>query len=273
MKEYFYENRGLYYRKNEFTMEKLTMVFIHGLSGSSSAWSQYEKKFQDKYNILTFDLRGHGKSLKPKHYNDYKVRSFATDLNELTTYLGIRNFIVISHSFATLVVLEYMVTHGENIMAAIFLSPSFSVKKQLSAQILRPLMALSRILEIFPFSGKPAGHIDYSKYPGSGDWNIPRMIADVGNTDLRVYLYCSSQSSTFDREEFLENIKIPVLIIHGKNDTIFPVKNSVIMSKKIKNSELIILDNTDHILVLNNSIEVGTAIEKFVSKLSLKIQN
>lgn len=271
MKEYFFERLGIYYRKNEFLTNRLTLVFVHGLSGSSSAWFPYENKFKEKYNILTFDLRGHGKSLKPKHYDDYKIENFAEDLDKLVKYLGVKKFVLISHSFATLIALEYLFRRGENIVAAVFLSPSFSVKKQLSAQILRPFMALSRILQVFPFSGKAAGHIDYSKYPMSGDWNIPRMIADIGNTRIRVYLYCSSQSSTFDREDLLEKISIPVLLIHGKNDTIFPVRNSIVMAKKIKDSELIILNNADHIIILNNAEEIEEAVEKFINKIKLKI--
>ena len=67
MKEHFFEDR-IYYRTNEFKSDRLTLVFVHGVSGSSSAWLPYEKIFENKYNVLTYDIRGHGLSKKYPHY-------------------------------------------------------------------------------------------------------------------------------------------------------------------------------------------------------------
>ena len=64
MKEYYFDNDKIYYRTNEFKADRLILVFIHGVSGSSSSWWTYEKIFENKYNILTYDIRGHGKSKK-----------------------------------------------------------------------------------------------------------------------------------------------------------------------------------------------------------------
>ena len=52
---------------------------------------------------------------------------------------------------------------------------------------------------------------------------------------------------------------------HGKKDTIFPVQNAISMAEKIKNSRLILLENADHILVLNNFEDVHEAIEHFLN--------
>ena len=140
------------------------------------------------------------------------------------------------------------------------------MKKRKLAQFVRPLFACTRILDIFSFSSRMGSHIDYSRYQNTGDWNIRRMIADIRNTGLRVFLYCMRQSYTFDRGEKLDQIEIPVLIMHGKNDTIFPVENSKVMAQKIKNSTLILLNDADHILVLNHLTEVCNAIENFVEE-------
>ena len=205
--------------------------------------------------------------MKPGGYSDYAMKNFVEDLHQLLVHLHIENYVLISHSFATLIVLEFLTIHQKDVKAAIFLSPSFSVGKQLVARVLKPLFTLSRAVKILPFSEKPGYHVDYVNYPNTGDWNIPIMFANIKNTSLRVYLYCTLQSYTVDHEDFLDRIKIPVLLIHGKKDTIFPVKNSLIMAKKIKKSRFILLDNIDHILVLNRFPEVSAAIENFVNVL------
>lgn len=264
MNEYFLEGQGIYYRTNGYQPDRPTLVFIHGLSGSCSAWARYEQLFQDRYNVVTFDLRGHGKSVKPKQYSDYAMTNFANDLEVLAKHLGLKDFVLISHSFGTLIALEYLSKHQDSVRRVVFLSPDFAVKKRLVSQLIRPLLLVTGLFRLLPFSGLPGSHVDYDKYPDSGDWNIPRMIADVGNTTLRVYLYCTRQTYVPDWEDFLSEIRKPTLIMHGQKDSIFPVRNSLIMDRKIKNTKLIILPKADHILVLNNFKEVSEAIKEFV---------
>jgi len=86
MQEYIWEDR-IYYETNEFKPDRLTLVFVHGVSGSSSAWLPYEKIFENKYNILTYDIRGHGKSKKYPNYSDYEIKNFAEDLHDLISFL------------------------------------------------------------------------------------------------------------------------------------------------------------------------------------------
>jgi pimeloyl-ACP methyl ester carboxylesterase len=152
------------------------------------------------------------------------------------------------------------------IKKAIFLSPNHKVENNLKTNIVKILLKLTPILNIFPFSKKPGEHVDYFKYINTGDWNIQRLLKDTLNTGIRVYLYCIKQAYTFDRDEFLKNINIPVLIIHGKNDSIFPIKYAYKLHEEIKNSEIAIIDNADHTLVLNNFSKTSSLMDKFIEK-------
>lgn len=239
MKEFFYRQK-IYYRMNEFKPDRPVLVFIHGLSGSSSAWAPYEKKFENCYNVLTFDLRGHGKSDKPRNLSDYAIKKFADDFYELISQLQIENFILISHSFGVLIALEFLAAHQEMVRAAVFLSPGFAPGKRLIERAIKPFIeAACFIIKFLPFNEGKRGHVDYNNYKNTGDWNIRRMIADIGITSLRVYLFATKKSYEFNKENFLSKITIPSLIMHGKKDTIFPYGNSLIMSEKIKKSKLI----------------------------------
>lgn len=264
MREQISKN-GLYYRVNDFIGNRPTLVFVHGVSGSSSAWQQYEKFFEQKYNVLTFDLRGHGKSFKYKNYGDYKIEKIAEDINELAASLSINKFVLISHSFGAFIAFEFLEKYPDKAEAAIFLSPGFDANNRKLALLVKPLLKAYQLLAgILPFKPKTGGHIDYSKHKNTGDWNVRRMIADVGNTTLRIYLYATLQTYKKNYRELLEKIKIPILLIHGKKDTILPFNNSLFINQKIKNSKLVVLPNADHIIVLNNFSEVSNAIDKFL---------
>lgn len=246
MKENIFNDK-IYYRVNEWKNNRKTLVLVHGLVGSSSAWWEYEKILKEKYNILAFDIRGHGKSKRFTEYDDYKIDNFSNDIFELVNYLEIKKFILVSHSFGTFIALDFISKHREFIEAMIFLSPNFNIFQMPEAKIMKPIINFFSKFK-FPLSKtKKRLQLDYlRKYPNSGDFNIRRTIADMSNTSLRSYLYCMKQIYSFNGEGILKKIDFPTLIIHGKEDKIFPVKYGMIMAEKIPNSKIVMLDNVCH---------------------------
>lgn len=270
MKEYFLKNE-IYYRTNEFKLDRITLVFVHGVSGSCSAWLPYEKIFENKYNVLTYDIRGHGKSKKFSNYADYEMKYFAKDIHDLVSYLNISKFVIISHSFAAPIALEYIKLFRETVLATVFLSPMTNLNKNFSTKIMRSILRLTKLFNLFSFNPRKGGHVDYTKHLNTTDWNIKRNYADIKNTTFRIYLYCLRQSFNLTEQEYaLEKINMPTLIVHGEKDGCVPVKNSIIMSQKIQNSKLVIIPDIDHIVVLNKVKEVLEAIENFLGKSSSK---
>lgn len=53
------------------------LLFIHGLGASHRDWEPQVAFFSRHYQVITYDVRGHGKSDKPK--GPYRVSQFAAD--------------------------------------------------------------------------------------------------------------------------------------------------------------------------------------------------
>lgn len=266
MKEYFFEKCGIAYRKNEFLSGRQTLVFIHGLSGSASAWFPYEKIFGEKSNLLTLDLRGHGKSGKPKKYADYEIEKSAGDVYELLQHLRIETCILVSHSYGALVALEFLVAHQEKVSATIFLSPTaFLGKTRWSLPVLTVGRGIALLSRLLPFHSRIRGRVDYSLYLPTGDWDLRRVPRDIYNTSVRVYLYCLVQAYAKNYDLVWKNVRIPTLIMHGTTDSYIPFAHSVRLSKEILGSKLVLLENANHIIVLNNVPEVSENIETFLT--------
>jgi len=266
MQEYYFKDK-IYYRKNEWKPDRMTLVFVHGVSGSCSAWWPYEKIFENKYNILTYDIRGHGNSKKYQNYEDYSVKNFASDLHDLVTFLNIQKFVLISSSFATLIAREYLKKYRDSVIALIFTSTEDFEKDELRLKIIRPILrVVNTIIGLFPFNPKTRGHVDYSKL-NNWDWSPQRNFADTRNTGLRAQFYTIEQSFLPGQEYELEKINVPVLIIHGEKDTIVPIKNAVAFSKKIKTSKFVKIQNFDHDIHHNAVKEMSLAIDDFVKEL------
>lgn len=265
-----YFNNKIYYRTNDFQANRLTLVLVHGVCGSSSAWWEFEKTLSLKYNIVALDIRGHGKSKRFTEYDDYRLENFSTDLYELVSYLNIQKFVLISHSFGAFIALDFIARHKEYLLASIFLSPNYNASIMPQAKMSAPILNLLSKIK-FPISQtKERKHLDYLKnYPNSGDFNIKRTIADVSNTSLRVYLYVMKQAYLFNGEAVLSKIDFPVLIIHGQKDTIFPIKYGKLMASKIPGCQMVELENVCH-EIKDSPItitKISNEIEKFLQKI------
>jgi pimeloyl-ACP methyl ester carboxylesterase len=264
MNEHFLTHQGIYYRTNTFAPGRRTLVFVHGVSGTSSAWRPYETRFSPRHNIVTYDLRGHGKSRRYPYFRNYAVDCFIDDLKALLDELRVERCTLVGHSFATLLALEFLRLHPGRVEGAVLASADFDVGWTRRARLLKGLLRPVRIMDYLPFSPKQGTHIDYGRYPRSGDWNIPRIAADVRNTTWRVYLYCSRQIYTVRAESLLNTIRVPVLLVHGRRDSIFPVEHARYMALQIPHARLVVLDEADHIVVLNHADAVCGAIEEFL---------
>jgi len=263
MKEGYLAN-GVYYRHNELRNGRATLIFVHGLSGSSSAWRFYEERF-DKYNLLFFDLRGHGKSVKKDDFDYYALENIADDIAALVRTLGLGKFVLIGHSFGALLALDFANKYKDMVSSLVLLAPDYRISQTVRAKIVRPFFSLAKIITFKPFKERTGVHIDYREFLNTGDWDIRRIFTDIKNTSLRVYFYCLWQADKIDGDKMILNIKIPVLIVHGKKDTVFPSSDSERMVRKIPGSKLTILPDANHILVINNFKEVGDEIERFVA--------
>ncbi len=267
MKDFFTDS-GIYYRANDIDPKKKTLVLIHGVSGSSSAWLEFEKHFKADHNVVALDLRGHGFSKKLKEYNDYEIASLSEDIRKITELLGLENIILVSHSFGTLIALNLMPDIEDKVDSIVFLSPIFYVHKVRLARITSPIITqLASVISLFPFYPGKGGHINYSKYRNTGDWNLISLAADIKNTSARIFLFCLKQLYAFKGADvLLGKITKPTLIIHGTKDTVMPIEEAMDCVKKINGCEFISVENGCHVLIRDNEKQLADAIGSFIGK-------
>jgi len=265
MKEYIFPKNGIYYRTNDFQKDRQTIVFIHGLSGNSSAWEHYEQEFMARYNVLSIDLRGHGCSRKYLKEKDYDMDLFIDDIEALFDFLRIEKCVITSHSFGSIISVGLIQRDPGRIQSAIFLAPAFTSKRALSTLFMRLVSGtLAFFSRALPISDKPGKHIDYSRFLPTHDWDVRRIWTDVSNTGVAIYFFClHSLYRSMDEGSFY-GLHLPTLIIHGKRDSYVPLQHSIKASKHIEGARLAVLPLADHMLVLNYPTEISNIMADFL---------
>ena len=70
-----------------------------------------------------------------------------------------------------------------------------------------------------------------------------------------------------DTDAWWREVKIPSLIIHGKKDTIIPFEKAERLHALWPHSQLILMDNANHILPVNNAKDVIEAMKDFLANV------
>lgn len=256
--------KDIYFEYKKHKKEKETIFFIHGITGSSSAWNKYYDYFYDLgYNVLKLDIRGHGISIKKNDNQYYTIENIAEDIKKIIIENKIEKPIFITHSFATFILLEFIDKYPKiKISKIVLISPLYDLKLNLITKYLIQIGSY-----IFPIFKKRGYHIDYTKkLLNTTDLSLKRIIVETYNTNPKVICSLFNSVERKNYKQILTKINCPVLLIHGKKDTLSNYQTSIEMSTLIKNSKLQLYENLNHIIVLNNFNQIITDLTNFIIK-------
>lgn len=252
-------------QKNEFKAGRETLIFIHGLAGSSSAWSDHVNGFSSQFNLVLLDLRGHGKSHRYPAFSDYLPSHFSEDIDAVFSDLSISDATLVSHSFGCLVALEYAATRPDRIKKVVFISPRFGAPNRVllfaswAASV--PVKFIGKLLS----GSSIPRRLDYKDFPRNTDFNPKRMCGDIANTGLRTYLHCIRHALRVDHERKASLVGCPVLLVHGDADRVFPFAHALHAQKVMPHARLVRVPKANHVVVLTHIDLLHDEIERFVS--------
>jgi len=251
-------------QRNEFQAERETVIFIHGLAGSSSAWADYAERFARHFNLIFLDLRGHGKSHRYQNLSDYELAHFSADLDAVFAELSISSATLVSHSFGCLMAMEYVVTRPNRIKRAVFISPRFNTQSRVFGFALSATAWLTQWAGKFLPGASIPRRLNYKDFPRNTDFNPKRMYGDIANTGLCTYVHCLRHALRVDYEKKAGQVDCPVLLIHGDADRVFPFRHALHAQKQIPHARLIRVPNANHVVVLTHADLLSREIEEFI---------
>lgn len=109
---------------------KETLVFLHGIAGSSAMWEKVVGELSD-VRVIRVDLLGFGESARPTHL-DYTIIDHAQMLHYTLKRCRIKGKVrVIGYSLGALVAVEYATHHKNQIRSLILCAPPLYTNEEL----------------------------------------------------------------------------------------------------------------------------------------------
>ena len=97
------------------------LVFIHGMGSSSATWARCRELLEDRYEVVTVDLLGHGGSPVPDDPVEYRRDAALDDLDEIVGSLP-SSPVLVGHSLGGYLSLAYAATRPGRVRGLIVIN-------------------------------------------------------------------------------------------------------------------------------------------------------
>lgn len=237
------------------------LILVHGFGGSARTWKKQIDFFSKHYNLLVLEMH------KRNGNEDLDLDKICKLMNNTLDHYNIEQAHFLSFSFSSLICLRFAVLYPEKVDSLImgggilkfnlktrfllFLAITFKgfvhyiVLYRFFAYIIMPKKNHMRSRAIFVNEARKLGYEEFCKW-------------------LDVIPQTTKSLSWLN--ELNDNIK--VLYVSGNEDYLF-LKDTLKHSKKIRNSQMEIIDNCGHVCSIEQYDKFNKIVFKYLTSMSL----
>ena len=207
------------------------LLLLHGFLGSGDTWSTILgglDRFDQHYQLIVPDLRGHGGSTNPG--GEFSMRQSALDTFALLDHLNIERFRAIGMSGGGMTLLHMATQAPHRVQAAVLISATTHFPEQT-----RTLMR---------------GTTEEAQTEDS--WTMMRTLHHHGDEQIRAIWrvaqgFAQSKDDMAFTAKTLASITAPTLVVHGDRDPFFPLDIALSIHDAIPASWLWVVPNGGHL--------------------------
>ena len=225
-----YKNINLYYEEYISNINNKNLIILPGFGDTRKTFNNLIYHLSDKYNIYIVDFPGFGNTKFPSY--DLTIYDYSLMIHEWIKSLNINNITLIGHSFGGRIIITlcgyYKYKYDDIILIdSAGIKPKKSLFYKIKLSIYKFLQKIIKNKKLKTKLHNLFSSNDYKSIPN----NMKKTFQNVVNEDLK---------------DYLKYIDARCLIIWGELDNITTLKDAYKLNKLIKNSELIVIKNTNH---------------------------
>lgn len=233
----------------------IPIIFIHPPLLTSVNFKYQLENLSKSFQVITFDMRGHGKSKCSKQPITYPL--IINDIKRLLDYLKIQKAFICGYSTGGSIVLEFLISSANRALGGIVIGgmagvSDRSLRKKISLGI---KLANMRAVPVLAWS------ISWSNSNTLGLFK--QMFTEAIKGDSRNIEQYYRYSLHYNCNDQLEKISLPVLLVYGKKDKPFHFYAKQ-LHEALPYNELIFIENVGHQIPTNAANGLNELIMQFV---------
>ena len=244
-----------------------TMVLVHGYPLSGDLFREQLDGLSDDYRVIAVDLRGYGRSTTPD--DEATVGVYAQDVLDVMTELGVDDALIGGMSMGGPVVFEMYRRAPERFLGMLLIDTIAAAASPPEAGTWMGTMELVREQGV---GALPTAFMD-EFVTGQGRMDRPELteaLAGIINEASQDAALAGLQvlANRPDSQPLLAQIDVPVLVLVGLQDTVYPFEIAQRMADMIgDNATLEILDDASHGAIIEAGERANDAIRDWAGDL------
>jgi pimeloyl-ACP methyl ester carboxylesterase len=241
-----------------------TLILIHGLAGSSQHWQPVIAPLARHYHVIALDQIGFGRSDKP--LIDYRAQTFMDFLDAFMRTRNLSRATVVGNSLGGWVAALLAIEHPDRVARLVLVDSAGTsgLADYLGPKLLTALRqsTIDDAKTLNPLLFAEVGNLNSEAQLRQSFTN--RVSAGDGYTVGKVVDAIERREDLLDKH--LGEIKMPTLLIWGRQDRIIPLQLGESMQRAIPGAKLVVLDHCGHAPQLECSKAFETALENFLTQ-------
>lgn len=244
---------------------QVPLVMIVGLSGVKEDWLPLSENLAKHRPVIVIDNRGIGESDIPP--GPYTTQIQANDVLAVVNALGLTHIDLLGHSMGGMIAQAFALLYPRQVRKLILASTSHG----------GPHQAPIKPESLQAFQANPAASA-YEKAAKVMEMNFtpewihqhPAHFETMVKNSLnykrsgRGMMSQMAAASTFNAEEEIKTLNMPVLIIYGTDDQLLDHQNGELLRDKIPGARLVSIKNAGHMTWLMDEGQTERAIDAFL---------
>ena len=241
------------------------VVFLNGVMMTTQSWVLQTSLFRHRYHCLLHDFRGQLLSDKPDE--PWTLEDHATDLRALLDHLEIERCHLVGTSYGGEVGLIFAYTWPDRVESLSVISSVSEVGPELDRAVATwaetALEAPGKLYRVaLPSNFSPRFIAANPQIIEQGEERLAACPAEFFAAFARLVDAFRRLDITAD----LGRIRCPTLVMVGEQDALKPPEYSRLIAERIPNSELLLVPEAGHAVILEKPREINTAVLGFIEK-------
>ena len=257
------------------------VVLVHGLGLSVESWGSVPERLADRYRVVAYDLRGHGRSDRSA-LDDYRLEAHRRDLDAVlaSTLPDGGTAVVVGHSLGGGILLAQAATGDPRIAAVVLAGSGGSgvtapglpagylprpLRHALRGGWLRVLRSAARGARyVAPLRPVADGMVRRAAFaPGEPQELVVRVRDNVVATAPRALAGTTLASVSHDGVRYAPAVDVPTLVLHGTRDPEVPEDEVHRLVRALGSPELVEVPGSGHMLPLVEPALVAAQIDRW----------
>ena len=247
-------------------------LLVHGLAGNWQNWLENIPRLARERRVVALDLPGFGASERPE--GEITMSGYGRTVDALAEQLGLGEVVLVGNSMGGFVSAETAIQFPERVERLALVSATGITTSLLRRE---PVMAWGRIAMIagarstaekrMAILRPRLRHLIFSmlvRHPSRISAEMLwELSAGAGRSAFAAALGAMLE---YDFRERLSEIRVPTLIVWGKNDMLVPVADAEEYERAIPGARRVVLDETGHISMVERPRTVNRLLLEFADE-------